>query len=178
MSSHQFRMADSGVAREVIATLIDYSIWARDRLLGVIQTLDDSDLRKPPEGGVYGSIHDTLAHMAVSQWMWVQRCQGQSPMRMPTGEDFANLSALIDWWNDAHAQSVEFLDTIDEAGLSLRRTYMGPDGKQRTRKIWHMLLQLTNHQTEHRAQLGTMLGMMGKEVPQTDLVVYLSEKRA
>jgi uncharacterized damage-inducible protein DinB len=166
------------VAREAISTLFDYSIWARDRLLGVILTLDESDLRKSPESGVYGSIHNTLAHMAVSEWMWVQRCQGLSPMRMPTGEDFANLTTLIDWWNDAHAQAMEFLSTIDEDGLSIQRTYLGPDGRKRTRKIWHMLLQLTNHQTEHRAQLGTMLGMMGKEVPQTDLVVYLSEKQA
>ncbi len=54
-------------------------------------------------------------------------------------------------------------------------TYAAPDGKIRTRKIWHMLAQVTNHQTEHRAQIGTMLGALGVEVPQTDLVVYLSE---
>ena len=29
---------------------------------------------------------------------------------------------------------------------------------------------------EHRAQIGTMLGQMGLNVPPTDLVVYLSER--
>jgi len=51
---------------------------------------------------------------------------------------------------------------------------MAPDGVQRTRKIWHMLVQVPNHQTEHRSQIASMLGAMGLDVPPTDLVVYLS----
>ena len=50
-----------------------------------------------------------------------------------------------------------------------------PDGKWRTRKVWHMLVQVPNHQTEHRSQVAGMLGAMGLEVPQTDMVVYLSQ---
>ena len=57
-------------------------------------------------------------------------------------------------------------------------TYVGPDGKRRTRKVWHMLLQVPNHQTDHRSQVATILGSMGLEVPQTDLVAFLSERSA
>lgn len=164
------------LAQQQLFTLFDFSIWARDRLLAVIETLDENLLRRAPESGAYGSMHDTLAHMAVSEWMWVQRCEGQSPMRLPRGEDFVNLEVLVGWWNDAHANAIAFIETLDDAGLMQERTYMGPDGKKRTRKIWHMLLQVVNHQTEHRAQIASMLGQMGLDVPQTDLVVYLSEK--
>jgi uncharacterized damage-inducible protein DinB len=163
-------------ALDMLSTLFDYSIWARDRLLGVIESLNEEQLRQAPEGGVYGSIYETLAHMAVSEWMWVQRCRGESPLRLPKGEDFANLRVLIDWWNEEHSNAVTYLLGLIDADLEQQVTYMGPDGKARTRRIWHMLLQVVNHQTEHRTQLGTMLGQMGLDVPQTDLVVYLSEQ--
>jgi uncharacterized damage-inducible protein DinB len=161
---------------EHISTLFDYSMWARDRLLGPIEGLDEEALHRAPEAGAYGSIHATLAHMAVSEWMWVRRCLGESPFRLPTGEDFANLRVLVAWWNQIHADTVAYLSDLNDADLDHQIIYTGPDGKTRTRKVWHMLLQVVNHQTEHRAQVGTMLGRMGIEVPPTDLVVYLSRQ--
>lgn len=166
----------SRVSVELIRTLFDYSFWARDKLLGAISGLEASSLKQSEVKGVYGSIHDTFAHLAASEWLWLQRCQGESPMETPKGEDFDNLPALIQWWDDIHAQVVDYLNTINEADLEREITYSAADGKVRTRKVWHMLLQVTNHQTEHRAQIASMLGQLGVEVPQTDLVVYLSEQ--
>jgi ATP-dependent Clp protease ATP-binding subunit ClpA len=165
-----------GPSLDMLRTLFDYSIWARDKLLAAIETLEESQLRATDKTGVYGSIYDTLAHLAVSEWLWVRRCLGESPLKLPKGEDFADLRALIDWWNGNHAQAVQYLNSITEQDLSDELTYMAPDGKERARKVWHMLLQVPNHQTEHRAQIGTMLGQLGVEVPPTDLVVYLSER--
>ncbi|MBF6611513.1 MAG: DinB family protein [Chloroflexi bacterium] len=161
---------------EPVTTMFNYSIWARDRVLSGIETLDDAQLREVPESGAYGSIHDTLAHMAVSEWVWVQRCSGQSPTKLPRGEDFANLRVLIDWWNEIHAEAMRYLSALTSRDVQQEVTYTGPDGKTRTRKVWHMLMQVVNHQTEHRSQLASMLGSKGIDVPQTDLVVYLSEQ--
>lgn len=163
------------VALDQIRTMFDYSLWARDKLIGAVRTLDDTDLKESEYKGVYGSIHDTLAHMAVSEWLWIRRCRGESPMYMHKGEDFTDLDALVEWWDSAHREAMEYLSQIQDADLDMDITYKAPDGKTRTRKVWHMLLQVTNHQTEHRAQIGTMLGQLGVEVPPTDLVVYLSE---
>ncbi|MDQ5825697.1 MAG: DinB family protein [Chloroflexota bacterium] len=166
------------LALDMLRTLFDYSVWARDRLLEVIEPLEESRLRElPGDGkGVYGTIFDTLAHMAASEWLWTQRVLGESPMRSPRGEEFNSLRNLVDWWNGVHADSVRLLNDLSPADLETELTYVGPDGKRRTRKTWHMLLQVPNHQTEHRSQLATMLGNLGVEVPQTDLVVYLSEQ--
>ena len=83
-------------------------MWARDRHLPLLQELEGERLKEVPaelQTGVYGSIHDTLAHMAQSQWLWIQRCMGESPLRLPKGEDFADLTAIISWWNSVHADS-------------------------------------------------------------------------
>jgi uncharacterized damage-inducible protein DinB len=164
------------ISLEILRTLYDHAIWARDRLLPLVQDLDESRLTDSSQQGVYGSIHDTFAHMASSEWMWLQRCQGESPMRFPKGEDFANLRMLVDWWNEVHAQVDQYIASISQDDLSIEVSYLGPDGKRRTRRVWHMLLQVPNHQTDHRSQIATMLGSMGLDVPQTDLVVFLSER--
>ena len=161
----------------MIRTLFDYSIWARDQLLPLIQGFETQQMRDTPaelRSGLYGSLHDTLAHMAQSEWLWIQRCLGESPLRLPKGEDFANLTAIVDWWNGVHAEAVQYLFAIGEVDLQTELTYLAPDGKRRTRQVWHMLLQVVNHQTEHRSQIATLLGSMGLQVPPTDLVVYLS----
>jgi uncharacterized damage-inducible protein DinB len=163
---------------DMLHTLYDYSIWARDTLLTAIEKLDEAQLRRSDFKGVYGSIHDTLVHMAASEWMWLQRCMGDSPLRVPKGEDFADLRAIIDWWNEVHAQAVHFLSVVTEEQLNEEVTYMAPDGKQRTRRVWHMLLHVVNHQTEHRAQIASILDQLGVPVSPTDLVVYLSEREA
>jgi len=169
------KLAGPKLAVEQILTLFSYSHWARDKLLQVIHTLDESRLKEAEHNGVYGSIHDTLAHMAVSEWLWIRRCQGNSPQDLPKGVDFPKLDDLIEWWDLHHGGAMMYISTLVDSDLQQEITYTAPDGKTRTRKIWHMLLQVPNHQTEHRSQIATMLGQMGVEVLPTDLVVYLSE---
>jgi uncharacterized damage-inducible protein DinB len=164
----------------LVRTLFDYSFWARDRLLTALVGLDEAKLREVPDRGAYGSIHDTLAHMAASEYMWIKRCMGDPNIVVPKGEDFKTLDSLVRWWDAAHLATMTFLqpEHYMEGEMQKEVTYTGPDGVKRTRKIWHMLMQISNHQTEHRGQLGTLLGQMGVEVPPMDLVVYLSEQAA
>ena len=102
------------ISLEILRTLYDHAIWARDRLLPLVQGLDEARLTDSSQQGVYGSIHDTFAHMASSEWMWLQRCQGESPIRIPNGEDFANLRMLVDWWNEVHAQVDQYIASISD----------------------------------------------------------------
>ena len=158
-----------------IRTMFDFSIWARNKLLGALETLEATQIASSEHKGVYGSIHDTLAHLAVSEWLWLRRCKGESPMQLPKGSDYPTVEAVIEWWDIVHAEAMLYLSMVRDTDLEEEITYTAPDGKVRTRKRWHMLLQVTNHQTEHRSQIATMLGTLGVDVPQTDLVVYLSE---
>ena len=100
---------------------------------------------------------------------------GRISVAAAKGEDFADLTAIISWWNSVHADSLQYLSVITDGELERVLTYTAPDGKRYTRKIWHMLLQVPNHQTEHRSQIATMLGSMGVQVPPTDMVVYLNQ---
>jgi uncharacterized damage-inducible protein DinB len=172
-SKARWALGNPGAAR--ILLMFDYSKWARDKILGAMESLTDEQARDAEHKGVYGSIHDTLAHMAVSEWLWLRRCQGESPLNLPKGSDYPHIPAIIEWWDGVHEEGLQYLRGLHDYRLEEKITYTAPDGKTRTREVWQMLTQVTNHQTEHRAQIATMLGALGVEVPGTDLVVYLSE---
>ena len=161
-------------AVEMLRTLYEYSAWARDRMLDAARQLDGEQLRTPIPG-VYGSIHETLVHMAASQWMWFERIQGRSPHEVPTGADFADLAQLRAWWDTQHAAYLAYLATLADADLDRMIHYTNTQGQAYTRRVWHALLQVVNHQTEHRSQVAAMLTQHGVEAPATDLVVFLRQ---
>jgi uncharacterized damage-inducible protein DinB len=161
-------------AVEMLRTLYEYSGWARDRVLDAANRLDAAQLQTPIPG-VYGSIHETLVHMAVSQWMWFERIQGRSPHEVPTGDDFADLAQLRAWWDTQHMASLAYLATLADTDLDRVIQYTNTLGQVYTRRVWHALLQVVNHQTEHRSQVAAMLTQQGVEAPATDLVVFLRQ---
>jgi uncharacterized damage-inducible protein DinB len=156
----------------LLTTLYEYSAWARDRLLDAAQALNAEQLHAAAPG-VYGSIHDTLVHMAASQWMWLERIAGRSPQQPPRGADFADLPALRAWWDTQQAASLAYLRGLSDADLARPIHYTSLDGKPYSRQVWHALMQVVNHQTEHRSQVATLLTHYGVDAPPTDLVVFL-----
>jgi uncharacterized damage-inducible protein DinB len=113
--------------------------------------------------------------MAVSQWMWLERIQGRAPQQVPSGADFADLAQLRAWWDTQQAASLAYLRGLRDADLDQTIHYTSPAGQAYTRRVWHALLQVVNHQTEHRSQLAALLTQYGAEAPATDLVVFLRQ---
>jgi len=158
--------------REMLITLYDHFTWARNHLLDAAGALTPAQLHQE-EQGVFGSIHDTLTHMAASEWMWMARIAGRSPTAVPAGTDFPDLAALRAWWDTAHTGTMTYLRGVDATELHRSIRYTNTQGRAFTRLVWHVLLHLPTHQTEHRAQVAGMLTRFGAEAPPTGLVVFL-----
>ncbi|HMA33805.1 MAG TPA: DinB family protein [Chloroflexia bacterium] len=157
---------------ELLITLYEYLTWARNRMLDAAAGLTPEQLHQAEPGG-YGAIYATLVHMAVSEWMWLERIEGRSPAALPGAAEFPDLAGLRTWWDAVHARSMAYLQRLDTAELRREIHYTGPDGHAYQRQVWHALLHVPNHQTEHRAQIAGLLTRFGVPAPPTDLVVFL-----
>ena len=158
---------------EMVMTLFNYFTWARNELLDTADDLTAKQLRQADAPGGYGSIHDTLTHMAVSEWMWLERIAGRSPTEMPSGANFVDLTALRAYWDAVHSHTIRYLQNLTTAELGREMHYRNTQGREFRRRVWHALLHVVNHQTEHRAQIAALLTRAGLAPPATDLVVYL-----
>jgi uncharacterized damage-inducible protein DinB len=164
------------IAPEVLRHLYDYNYWARDRQFEACSKLTDEQFTRPL-GGSFGSLRDTLAHIAGAEWIWCERWNGRSPRIFPKGDQLPNLGALQEFWRGVERDVRHFLGGVTEASLSQPLTCTNVAGVQWTYPLWQTLFHVANHGTYHRGQVTTLLRQLGASAPALDYLV-LQDKQA
>jgi uncharacterized damage-inducible protein DinB len=80
-----------------IITLYEYNYWANERVLAATTRLPD-ELYNIPTQMSHGSLHGTLVHTLTAEWIWLKRCQGESPASLFRAEEFPSLEYLRQRW--------------------------------------------------------------------------------
>jgi uncharacterized damage-inducible protein DinB len=156
--------------------LARYNVWATQRLLLAIDTLDDAAYHKDA-GLFFKSIHRTLNHMLVGEHLlWYPRfAKGISPklaldmeaepMRERLGQALkggaGNWQPLIKSW------PIERFDG--------KLSYTSSNGQAMSLPFAATLAHVFNHGTHHRGQITAALTVLGQSCPVLDLVFMLQE---
>lgn len=170
--------------------LAKYNRWMNQRLYQVCETLSD-DERKQQRGAFFGSIHHTLSHLVLADKMWLQRFAAQSApfaasftalspalLAVPAGSDYTS-DVHPDWQDLKHTREAVddaialWLADMPPGFLLSTLSYANTKGVQRAHPAWQALTHFFNHQTHHRAQVGTLLTQAGVDIGVTDLVALI-----
>ena len=156
-----------------LTTLFRHNRWANDKLFALCATLTDAQLDATIIG-TFGTIRDTLDHIATSERAYFTRISTGQPYRQP--EDTPPLTmvemqelirstgdGLIEW-----AGKVQPTDSVqvrwdDDSLVHVPCTIL--------------LTQAINHATEHRAQIMAILTQLGIQPPDLDGWLYWDEER-
>lgn len=158
--------------REYARAMAAYNVWMNEKIYAAAAELSDAE-RKQDRGAAFGSIHRTLNHLLLGDQAWMQRFHGQPvTMKSPDQQlhdDFEELRAArraMDAEITAWAEGLT--EEFGEAPFPVRSvTY----NREWVRPGWALVVHLFNHQTHHRAQVGTLLHQLGKDIGATDLPV-------
>jgi uncharacterized damage-inducible protein DinB len=60
------------ISPETFQNLYNYNYWARDRQLEACAAISKEQFVQS-SGGSFGSVRDTLVHLAVAEWIWCER---------------------------------------------------------------------------------------------------------
>jgi uncharacterized damage-inducible protein DinB len=162
--------------RDYIQMLFDYTYWAHKRIwTNCILPLSDEQYRQPLDYSV-GSVHNQMVHTMSAEWMWLTRLYGQNPTMMLDPNDFADRDAVRQRWDVVEGEMRAYISTLPEDLSSLTFTYTTTSGKSYTQPVLHILLQLINHGTDHRAQTLAMIHTLGGMTIAQDLLIYLRER--
>jgi uncharacterized damage-inducible protein DinB len=167
---------------EVVCAMARYNRWMNEKVYASAALLGDEE-RKRDRGAFFKSIHGTLNHLLVADWIWLGRLHGvvapdgflAKGVRALDQELFADFAELrterqrTDQAIDAWATSV----TAQSFGEPLR--YVS-GGRQREYPLWWVVSHLFNHQTHHRGQITTLLVQAGQDPGSTDLLAMLMEE--
>ena len=154
--------------------LYHYHEWANARLLDAVERAPQDAFLNARLG--MAGLRETLTHTLSAEWMWRSRWQGDSPTRMLAPDEFATLAALRERWADEQRQTRAFLDTLTDERLQQTIDYATTDGTPYSNLLWHLMMQVLNHATQHRSEIALLLTELGCSPGNLDFIVFLREK--
>jgi len=154
--------------RHDIFTLFDYNAWANERALGAAGALSPEQFLRDM-GNSFPSVRDTLTHILGAEWIWLRRCQGESPSSGLPAAEFPNVASLKDRFATVERERRTFLEGVSEERLAQPFSYRDFAGNAHSLRLVESLQHLVNHGTYHRGQITTMLRQLGAKPVSTDM---------
>ena len=153
---------------EPLAEMFRYNKWANLQLLDACRELPDEAL-DATIAGTYGSIRQTLRHIAGGEEDFVSRTQGrqhEGELRPGTPwPGFDRLAEILTRTSDALIAIAESLGEDRAVDLPFQsKTYRFP--------MSFFLTHAMAHGIEHRAQITLMLAQLGQASPDLDGWAY------
>src|SRR5262245_9289786 len=151
---------------EEVRFLYAYDRWATQRVLGVLDGLDESVWGRTGVVGERGLGAILVKHLGASQrWRNSFQRTGDSPE--PEDEPLLSIDELRRRWEAECAAEDEWLPTVADDFIAYVH-----DGVP----VWQMLVHVVNHGTQHRAEAAALLTAEGRSPGELDLINYAEEQ--
>ena len=157
------------ISSAILAELLDYNYWARDRQLQACALLTEEQYLRPL-GNSFPSLRDTLTHLLAVEWLWLERWRGHSPRTLLTAEEFPALITLAQRWRTVEREMREFVTGLSEEAIERTATYVSTREQTWTYPLGRMILHLLHHQSYHRGQVTSLLRQLGAQPPKVDFL--------
>ena len=156
--------------KEIIAQMYEYGIWANRKLLDKAAALTDEQLRHKFTQGAQPILH-TFAHLVGAEWRWYQSWIGAPLTERLTVDDLPTLDAVRAKWEPLFAERRAFIESLTAERLS-QPIVRKLQGRESSIILWHALVHVANHGTQHRSEIAVMLTDAGYSPGDLDMVWY------
>jgi len=156
-----------------VQLLFDYNYWVNQLLLTKSAELSPEQLTQPTLFS-WGSLQGTLVHILDSEYVWRnilthRRFTG----RLTDSETFPTLDALKTYWAQEEINMRTYLDSLQDSDMDSIVRYDVEEG-ERVRVMWHCLVHVVNHGTQHRSECAAMLTDLGHSPGSIDFSQYMN----
>ena len=171
--------------REHFDLLATYNEWMNAKVYEAAARLVPAELHAD-RGAFFGSLYDTLNHLAVGDTIWLRRFRAHptgfavlDPVEQgpaPTTLDerlFSDFGSLWQYRRQLDALIRRFAASLTDTDLNQVLVYANTKGVESRKRFDQLLLHFFNHQTHHRGQATTLLFQAGQDVGVTDLLVQI-----
>ncbi len=166
-----------------IKLLYDYNDWADARLLAACTRVSPEQYAAPTSYG-HGSLRATMVHILDNIWQQRITLQGyyKEPLANEAAYDatelhedaFPTFAVLQERWMIEQREMRAYLGALTEETLNSTIHYVIP-GAIRERVVWHILIDLIIHATQHRSEAAMLLTSYGQSPGDFDFTMTLNE---
>jgi len=158
-----------------IHLIYEYNYWANKKLLAASVNVSPEQFNASASFP-YGGLRGTLLHILDAEWGWRMFLQNNNWSAPDLNEaEFPALTAFDSRWRDEEAAMRTYLASLRDEDLIVHRYYNTAEGKSRDRILWHCLLHVANHGTQHRSEAAALLTDYGSSPGDLDFTVFLNE---
>lgn len=160
-----------------ILTLYDYNYWATRQILAASAQVSPEQFLAPTAHS-FGSLRGTLVHILDSECGWRMLCQHQTlaSFRAMEEDAFPTFDVLEQRWNEEERAMRDYLAGLTDDDLTDYVRYTTDEGEKRERVLWHCLLHVVNHGTQHRSEAAAILTGYGYSPGGLDFTAFLNEQ--
>lgn len=167
-----------------IKLLYGYNDWADTRLLAACAQVSPEQYAAPTSYG-HGGLRAIMIHILDN--IWQQRITLQGYYKEPLADEaayeatelhedaFPTFTMLRQRWLIEQQEMWTYLDTLTEDTLNSTIRYVIP-GVIRQRVVWHILLDLILHATQHRSEAAALLTGYGQSPGDFDFILFQNER--
>lgn len=159
---------------EDLRMIYDYNYWARDRILAAAAQVSAEQYAAPAEFP-FGGLRGTLLHTLDAERSWLHQWEHGTWTPDLLEADYPTLAQLHDAWLQEEAALRAFLGRLTEADLTRSVRYLVEGGLMRERVLWHCMVHVANHGTQHRAEAAALLTRYGQSPGDLDMTLFLNE---
>lgn len=157
-----------------IQLLFDYNYWANHLLLTKAAELSPQQLTQSA-GHSWGDLRGTLLHTLDAEYLWRNLCQYNiiPDLSLAEAEEFPTLDSMISYWKNEEHEMRAYLNSLNDADMENIIRYEIPEGL-RERVLWHCLVHVVNHGTQHRSEAAAILTNLGHSPDGLDFTRFLN----
>jgi uncharacterized damage-inducible protein DinB len=145
-----------------IRFLFAFDRWATDRVLAVIDGVDDALWSTPNAIGERGLGGILVHHLGATQ-RWRHGLSGSSESPRPEREALPTPAGLIAAWRLEQSAWDRWIPSLDDTALL---------SVEEEIPMWQLLAHVVNHGTQHRSEAAVLLTSAGRSPGDLDMVDY------
>jgi uncharacterized damage-inducible protein DinB len=143
--------------------LLNYELWANQRIISALETLDN-----PPARAVA-----VMGHILSAQHVWLGRVLNETTF-VSIWED-----TPVAWMSETaerqHRKIVSYLNALSETDLTQSIDYATSQQEPYQSTLIDILTHMSHHAAYHRGQIVQLIRPMMTEPPITDFIVWTRE---
>jgi uncharacterized damage-inducible protein DinB len=161
-----------------IKLIYEYNYWSNKRIL-VASAKVSHEQFSAPASFPYGGLRGTLLHILDAEWGWRMFLQNNDWSAPDLNEaEFPTLLEFESRWHEEETAMRKYLASLNDQDLIIHRYYNTPEGESRDRILWHCLLHVVNHGTQHRSEAAALLTNYDSSPGDLDFTVFLNEYKS
>jgi uncharacterized damage-inducible protein DinB len=157
-----------------VTELFDYSAWATKRVFDAASNLDNTQFLTDRPNGT-DSIRNTLVHLVMAEWLWLERWRGTSPDHYWDPLDYSDIQSIRDRWSSVDRELRAYVCDLSDEDLGRAVSYVNIAGETWSYILWQQAIDLVNHGTQHRSEIALRLTELGRSPGDLDLLIYFDE---